>query len=348
MARQSRTLLNVEECSAELRAISCRNASESTFLSLPAEIRNRIYEYAFGGDTQRVRVSSKPGRYPVLSARRCKCELSEQQMIERYKMNGDIEIFPDHFYGEEKELTDCHICCKDRQHDCLNLALLRVCRQVYHEAALIPYSSNEFILDATQYAFSAFTSALLPAQRKAITRVALVGDSLPNVQLGYAGTLVGVKSLSVRISLAHALTWTAPQGPLWERPPKPTKKALLEGIRPLARFPVDRASVLVTWCRNRYESHQSAESELEIPFKRSFDEIQAEVRAAKAKAILKRRNIEIAAERAKRESEERTRLGDKTSSKVTEQQMADWDARRTAAQSRRSRKIHLRTSQNMH
>ncbi|GIZ47686.1 hypothetical protein CKM354_001077100 [Cercospora kikuchii] len=348
MARRSRTLLNVKECSAELMTISRRNASESSFLSLPGEIRNQIYEHAFGGDTQRVRVSSKPGRYPVLSARRCTCELSEQQMIEHYKMNGDIEIFPDHFYGEEEELTDCHICCKYRQHDCLNLALLRVCRQVYDEAALIPYSINEFILDASQCAFSAFTSALLPAQREAITRVALVGDSLPNVQLGYAGTLVGVKSLSVRIPLAHAPTWTAPQGTSWERPPNPTKKALLESIRPLARFPVDRASVLVTWCRDRYESHQSAEAELEISFKRSFDEIQAEIRAVRSKAILKRRNIEIAAQRAKLESEGRIKSGGKTSPETTEQHMTDWDARRTAAHSRRSMKLHRRTLQNLH
>ncbi|PPJ55590.1 hypothetical protein CBER1_03744 [Cercospora berteroae] len=342
MARKSRTLLNVEECSAELRAISRRNASESSFLLLPAEIRNQIYKHAFGGDTQRVRVSSKPGRYPVLSARRCKCELSEQQMIEHYKMNGDIEIFPDHYYGEEKEVTDCHTCCHDRQPDCLNLALLGVCRQVYDEAALLPYSTNEFILDTSHYAFSNFTSTLLPAQRKAITRIALVGDTLPNVQLGWPRTLIGVKSLSLRISLAHAPSWTGPRRSSWELPLNPSKKALLKSTRPLARFPVDSASVLVTWCRNRDGENKSAESELEKTFKRPFHELSAETRAARQTARIERREIAIATQRAKLES------GGNTSPRTKVQQMTDWHARRTAAHSRRLMKVHQRTLQNLH
>ena len=52
------------------------------------------------------------------------------------------------------------------------LSLLQVCRQIYHEAALKPFSQTTFIIDGGYHLASrAFVDALVPTQAKAIIRV---------------------------------------------------------------------------------------------------------------------------------------------------------------------------------
>ncbi|KAJ9666692.1 hypothetical protein H2201_003096 [Coniosporium apollinis] len=53
------------------------------------------------------------------------------------------------------------------------MALLRVCRQIYNEARLIPYSSNTFSFTLAS-TFSTFLTSLLPAQRRATTSLHLL------------------------------------------------------------------------------------------------------------------------------------------------------------------------------
>ncbi|KAF2211957.1 hypothetical protein CERZMDRAFT_84920 [Cercospora zeae-maydis SCOH1-5] len=326
MAMKSRTLLDVRQCPTVLEAIHTKNASDSNFLSLPAEVRNQIYALVFGGDTKKIRVLSKRGHSPGLDVRRCTCESSEQQMIQHSKTTGDLKIFPDLFHSENEEHTDYHICCRVRQDDCLNLGSLRVCRQVYAEAALIPYSINEFIVDTIRDTFSVFTSALVPAQQRVIKRIALVGDSLPSVQMRHCKNLLAVKSLSLRVK-----PWAA-------------SVCALDMTRALACLPVDSVNILATWAGTRPSRYEALEAELENYLKRPLVEVRPEIRAAEQEQMREEKlKLEIAAERAKLESECKLKFKGKTFH-FTEQQMAEHMSRLAAEHSgpsRKSRRCHL-------
>ncbi|KAM3417735.1 hypothetical protein BST61_g5968 [Cercospora zeina] len=297
----------------------------SKLLSLPPEIRNQIYALVFGGDTRKVRVLSKRGHSPGLDVRRCTCNLSEQQMIQDSETTGDLKIFPDFFHGENEEHTDYHICCRVRQDDCLNLALLRVCRQIHAEAALLPYSINEFIIDTIRDTFTLFTSALAPAQQKVIKRIALVGDSLPSIQMRHCKNLVAVKSLSLRVR-----PWTS-------------SAFALENMRALACLPVDGVNVFVTCAGIRPGGYEAAETELENYLKRPIAEVRGEIRTAEREQIKRKKlELETAEERAKLESDCKLKFKGKTFYHFTEQQMAEHMFRLAAERSSPSKKPRRR------
>lgn len=85
-------------------------AAKPTFLALPAEIRNMIYEYVLGG------LILTPRWFPIIM----------------YKMHPDST--PDGRYGSDDKRCDWD------QHT----AILRVSKQIYSETRLLPYSKNVF------------------------------------------------------------------------------------------------------------------------------------------------------------------------------------------------------------
>lgn len=64
---------------------------------------------------------------------------------------------------DTRQTPNCHA---------IPLPLLQVCRQIYHEASLKPFSQTTFIIDGGYYVASrTFLDALVPTQARAITRV---------------------------------------------------------------------------------------------------------------------------------------------------------------------------------
>lgn len=158
------------------------NAKKSAFLQLPPEIRNRIYEYALGNRTLHIVHRAFPGEAtPRLRA--TECAHLEKKMIT---------------YGD-KTLKGGACSYKAAR---LHVALLRCSRQIYGEAALIPYSANTFHLISKDYSVMFFNS-LMPAQRRAIESVQ-ISDQLrlnggPYIDTFRLKGLTGLKHLSIDI-----------------------------------------------------------------------------------------------------------------------------------------------------
>ncbi|KAF1974250.1 hypothetical protein BU23DRAFT_112915 [Bimuria novae-zelandiae CBS 107.79] len=98
---------NEADPSIESLEIASRNSHQSPLLRLPAELRMKIYEFALAEGTVKVEMVNPPGSIYALTSMACRV----------------IRVV-----SKERNL----------------LALLYVCRQVNHEAYLIPFKVNRF------------------------------------------------------------------------------------------------------------------------------------------------------------------------------------------------------------
>lgn len=96
----------------------------------------------------------------------------------------------------------------------LSLALLRVCRQVHSEAALLPFTTNTFVFeyveDLSTITTSAITGKLIPEQRQAITNIALVHSNLRDlgfgrITLASLDKLSGLRNLTILANVSYDL-----------------------------------------------------------------------------------------------------------------------------------------------
>lgn len=141
--------------------------SPSPLLSLPPEIRNRIYGYVLGGNELHVNIvrQSRTTKRIKLEITICTAVIDEESaaIMIRHE-EGDTEI------------SDWH----DRHHGCgvpgskvsYSVALLKTCAQIHSETALLPFQMNTFIFNITE-AFQTFHRKLMPIQRKAIRYMSL-------------------------------------------------------------------------------------------------------------------------------------------------------------------------------
>lgn len=106
--------------------------SETLLLRLPAEVRNRIWEYALGGKI-----------FDVILIQTCRGRYVEEKTLIA------PETFPENAH-----------------------ALLQVCRQIYRETALVPFSHNAFRF-SEQRAFE-WARHLLRVQQNAMREVHIV------------------------------------------------------------------------------------------------------------------------------------------------------------------------------
>jgi hypothetical protein len=110
---------------------------DSLLLKLPNELRNLIYEYTFGTnwlhiseDGKTARLCLEPSRY-FLRRDVIKSSPTRQRFVPAYAHHHGFHL------NREK-------CPKRKK---LPLELLMVCRQVYHEARLLPFSMNIFVFE---------------------------------------------------------------------------------------------------------------------------------------------------------------------------------------------------------
>jgi len=151
------------------------------FLDLPPEIRNLIYRYALGsshlhvyGRRSRIRVCGNPESYRYRAGR---IEMSSGRVREMCLRSSR------HYCWEKR---------KDRRRRCkLALGLLLACRQVYCEAALLPFGLNTFVF-GTYTSFANFLSSLTFTQATAVRRVvveSVAAGSFGSETMALAGEL---------------------------------------------------------------------------------------------------------------------------------------------------------------
>lgn len=136
--------------------------SSSPLLSLPPEIRNRIYVYVLGGNDLHVNIGNHGycggGVKMKLKITICTAVVDEESAA---TMIRDGE--------EDTEIADWH----DRHHFCkvsssqvpYCVSLLRTCSQVHSEAALVPFQKNRFIFEIAE-ALQSFLRRIMYIQRR--------------------------------------------------------------------------------------------------------------------------------------------------------------------------------------
>lgn len=108
------------------------NRSTSAFLRLPPEIRVRIYKFVLGG--QRLWISHTGSKVELRKTG--KTHLLDPQL------GPSSQYF--HRGGSFGHSTADPLSSVDLFRNALHLGLLRVCRQIYAETALLPYALNKF------------------------------------------------------------------------------------------------------------------------------------------------------------------------------------------------------------
>ncbi|KAF2036022.1 hypothetical protein EK21DRAFT_49110, partial [Setomelanomma holmii] len=108
------------------------NEHDSMFLRLPGELRNKVYRYVLGGRTLRLRE-----------------EIMAKAQIEDPVVAASI--------GDTSDMPQ-------------NLAFLAVCRKIYHETRLLPFTLNTFHFRHV-YHLPTTLQQFAPSQTQAITRI---------------------------------------------------------------------------------------------------------------------------------------------------------------------------------
>jgi hypothetical protein len=138
-----------------------RNATDSPLLRIPPEIRNKIWALAMGGQYVKT-----PGFATYIERGGYKTHCG-------YTTKGGAMLYPP--FRELKWPRVRHIEDPFPRHQEMKVPsafhLPEVCRQVYSETAILGYSSNTLLLPR-QHSFPRnWATGLLPAYRRAITRV---------------------------------------------------------------------------------------------------------------------------------------------------------------------------------
>ena len=141
----------------------------STFFRLPLELRDQIYQHVLGG--QLIHIKYEEEHYIVRSGPKHICRRGRglvHSVCSAKETENSIYI---KFKAGQTERLECrprHANCIESPQGCeLNLQLLRVCKQVYEETRLIPYTANTFSVHQS-VAFERFTQQLLPDQIQSI------------------------------------------------------------------------------------------------------------------------------------------------------------------------------------
>lgn len=161
-------LLNTQESVTSddrQKPIMERNRAASPLLRLPPEVRNRIYEFVLGG--HRIIVDYTPHDHEYTTqVEYTHNEHGAKKRIETRRLRN-------HFGGGLKHrIVDDK---RDRGSTTLHLGLLRVCRQVYEEAALLPYVLNSFVF-CNQWVMKKCMWNLRPAQKLALGKLEVLEE----------------------------------------------------------------------------------------------------------------------------------------------------------------------------
>ncbi|OCL03702.1 hypothetical protein AOQ84DRAFT_392084 [Glonium stellatum] len=191
--------------------------SQSPLLDLPAELRNRIYEFVLGGELLHVYRSSY--RDTGFHITICQSQSAEANSYKRFmdpsiderakitsKYTRKVSLQNYFTVGDEYYVDPCSSRhtrgeCYNAGNPSLDLSLLRVCKQIYYEARLVPYSTNAFGFQSAD-TFNIFISTLTPPKRSALEKLHLtrnIPNTGPNQIKPPDPPLTGLKSLHLSL-----------------------------------------------------------------------------------------------------------------------------------------------------
>ncbi|KAK3627133.1 hypothetical protein LTR56_012560 [Elasticomyces elasticus] len=182
-----RDILQAKNIAAENQDIYNRNATESALLNMPPEVRTRIWCYVLGGHTIHVdnceprhgfaghslavhNGQSAGGQHAAARVRNRMCQTLEDSIASGNEVSEAAATIVKEDYHTKH--SKCWYTHKNR----LGLRLLRVCRQVHQEAALLPYQENNFVMERGFLTLSSFLMALMPVQSQALHNLEIVVD----------------------------------------------------------------------------------------------------------------------------------------------------------------------------
>jgi hypothetical protein len=175
-------LMDLSSPSESTLAISVRNVKESRLVGLPSEILGQILKEVMTGQTGHVFAEGERNYKTRICASPEDCPTAESPRVHLARDDNTV--------SDGKEDDSCFTV---RHQECihsavtksgLNLDVLRVCRQFYHEAALLPFQENKFVfglhapLKGPRPAMDGFMNRLNNEQRDAIRHVVIASDDL--------------------------------------------------------------------------------------------------------------------------------------------------------------------------
>lgn len=112
----------------------------------------------------------------------------------------------------------------------MTLDLLLTCRQIYKEAALIPFACNTFILHTGNRAFETFSNSFSSQQLAAITDLTLVldGRKLPALSLCSVESLPSLTKLAIRLDMYQLMDLVFERLEVFGRGPAPLKEVEID------------------------------------------------------------------------------------------------------------------------
>lgn len=133
---------------------------------LPPEIRNIIYHLVLGGHEYHVYTHTTKSWSPDLAIG---ATSGNDTGAKTFLYECAI-----HKHDSKLEWLDEHLSCFVDGHMGLpNISLLRVCKQIYNEAGLIPYAANAFIFIAPPSFETFVLQVLMPRHARALRSIAL-------------------------------------------------------------------------------------------------------------------------------------------------------------------------------
>ncbi|KAK5173073.1 uncharacterized protein LTR77_003195 [Saxophila tyrrhenica] len=238
--------------------IAERNAQASPLLRLPAEVRNLIYEYVLCNLVVHISVRDAvdegrgcynvedyyddPRRKPkpsdmMLTFANIICQLSPNAQDKAYELSkqpnpatSPVTYCLEHgpCYTNLSRLkfssTSCDVVTSSHLRPLqLSLSCLRTCRQIHHEAHLLPYTDNAFAFHESE-TFNLFVRTLAPAQRAAINTIHIDGfiwsrKLLKALHIPAIRSLTGLRTL--HFTASNLTAYLSPR----------TLSALNEGLR---------------------------------------------------------------------------------------------------------------------
>ena len=194
------------------RAISLLNA-KSRLLSLPPELRLRIFEYVFGTVRHHVKIKGDAKKYLVQLAH-CEVELESDHHTYRKKTLEEIasSLQDQSDTSDHSRHTPCH-----RQWNFsgsrqpakghkrrLPQSLLLTCKAINEDAAPIMWHNHVFELELFSDDLEKFVNRMTAAQRKALRTIAF------DVQATERGQVMTRRRADTPTDAASLLTWRQP------------------------------------------------------------------------------------------------------------------------------------------
>lgn len=230
---------------------AAKNAADSRLLRLPPEIRCRIYDYAFGSCPVHVNASYSDYKFTNCSSPQdCEVPLL-QRRTQQVSFSGDPSDRVSESYEDCKNPLS-HQKAGSRR---IPVHMLQVCRQIYYEAALKPFTEASFhivlVNKNSSQGSKKFLRTLVPTQARAIAhlRISFLKDQF--LSSAMLPPFSGLKHVEIHIATDGSQNWIEePLRQLQAFETRPGFKALKK---------LDLKSLRLTVSIQRYEASEALE-----------------------------------------------------------------------------------------